>query len=268
MTDAATAMYRECTDRVTKSAGSGPAVLCAHGTLMDRTMFDPQLDALSDEYRIAAYDLRARTEHCHEPYDLGDLVEDCRAVQEALDLHKPVLVGMSMGGFLALRYALEYPETISGLVLIDSMAIAHPEDDIALYRDLVETVREEGSPTESLAETVTHFLFGPTTRGEQPDLVEKWVDRWATYPGEAIYHEVYSWLERPDVTEDIRTLGLPALVVYGEEDAAIAPDAGRRMADALGAPFELIPEAGHSANLERPEPVNRHLREFLETVYG
>lgn len=267
MTDPATEMYRRRADTQASVEGSGPALLCAHGTLMDRTMFQPQLEALAPEYQVAAYDLRARTEHCLTPYDLDDLVEDCRAVIEGLDLDEPVLAGMSMGGFMALRYALEYPETISGLVLIDSMAEPHPDDDVALYSEMIESVRDQPAPPQPLAETVTHFLFGETTREERPDLVDTWVERWRTYPGEAVYHEVQSWLEREDVSEKVQTVDLPALVVHGEEDPSIEPEYGESMADALDGRLELIPEAGHSSNLERPEPVNAAIADFLESVY-
>lgn len=265
--DPATAMYRVRADALATEAGDGPPVLCAHGSLMDRSMYAPQLDALSDDYRIAAYDLRARTERYHPRYDLWDLVEDCRAVMEGLDMDKPVLVGMSMGGFMALRFAMEYADQLSGLVLIDSMAEPHDPDDVELYRGMVEEVRDEAVAPRSLAETVTHFLFGETTREENPELVEHWVDRWATYPGEALYYEIESWLDRGDVTDDVADLDIPALVIHGEEDPSIDPEHGDQTAEELDANLEMIPEAGHTSNLERPELVNEAMRDFLESVY-
>ncbi len=267
MKDPATAMYRERADALSIEAGSGPALLCAHGTLMDKTMFQPQLDELSDTYRVAAYDLRARTERAYEPYDLFDLVEDCRAVMDGLAMEKPVLAGMSMGGFMALRLAIEYPDEISGLVLIDSASLPHPDDDIELYRGMIEQIRDDEMLPRSMGETVTHFLFGETTREQRSDLVEQWINRWETYPGEAVYQEVSSWLEREDVTPDLEALDIPALVVHGKEDESITPERARPMAEALDAIEVLVPEAGHSSNLEQPEPVNKAISEFLDTVY-
>lgn len=114
MPDTATAMYRERADVLTNEAGAGPELLCLHGTLMDRSMFRPQIAGLSGSYRVAACDLRARTERAYEPYDLDDLVEDCRAVIDGLGMEKPVVAGMSMGGFVALRFAIDYPDEIGG----------------------------------------------------------------------------------------------------------------------------------------------------------
>ncbi|MFT4946072.1 MAG: pimeloyl-ACP methyl ester carboxylesterase [Natronomonas sp.] len=81
-------------------------------------MLDPRIEALSDEYRVAAYNLRARTERA---YDLYDLVEDCRATIDGPGMDKPVVAGVSMGGFVAIRLAIEYPDDISGIVLVASL---------------------------------------------------------------------------------------------------------------------------------------------------
>ena len=267
MSDPATEMYRLRADALSTDVGSGPELLCAHGSLMDRTMYDPQIDALSGDYRVAAYDLRARTERFEGPYDLWDLVEDCRAVIAGLEMDQPVLAGMSMGGFVAMRFALEYPDAISGLVLIDSMAEPHDPDDVAVYREMVEENRSEEATPQPLAEAVTQFLFGETTREENPELVSKWVDRWTTYSGEALYHEIGSWLDREDVTDQLRDVDIPALVIHGEEDPSIDPEHGRHTAEALDADLAMIPEAGHTSNLERPAPVNEAIQEFLERVY-
>ena len=267
MPDPATAMYRERTDVLSTEAGAGPELLCAHGTLMDRTMFRPQIEGLSDDYRVAAYDLRARTERAYEPYDLDDLVEDCRAVIDGLDMDRPVVAGMSMGGFMAVRLAIEYPEAISGIVLIDSTSRPHPEEDIELYRGMIDQIEDAPQVPATMAETVTHFLFGETTREEKPELVEAWTDRWETYPGEAVYREVDSWLERPDVTDQLEGCDVPALVVHGEEDASIDLERVEPTVEALDADLSVIPKAGHSSNTEQPAAVNDAIGEFLEKVY-
>ena len=265
--DRSVARYRNRADTVTSDRGSGPPVVLAHGTLMDRTMFEPQLDALSEEYRAVAYDLRARTDRWGGPYDLYDLADDCAALLDALDIESCVLGGMSMGGFMALRFADRYPDRVDGLLLIDTTAGPHDDAEIERYREMIETARETGEVTEQLAEVVKHILFGETTIERAPDLVDGWVDRWLTYPGEAVYHEVESWLERPDFTGELGGIDVPALVVHGEEDIALEPARSDGLLEELDARRELIPEAGHSSNLERPETVNATFRRFLESVY-
>ncbi|MFB6141958.1 MAG: alpha/beta fold hydrolase [Halorientalis sp.] len=267
-TDPATALYRHRTETVSTDRGEGPPIVFSHGTLMDRTMFRPQIEALAGDYRTVAYQNRARTDQWQGPYDLDDLAADCRTLVDAKDLDSFVLAGMSMGGFMALRYALEYPDTLEGIVLIDSMATPHEESERETYTEWIETTRDAGEVPQQMADIVSNMLFGETTIAERPDLVEHWKDRWLTYPGAAIYAEVQSWLGREDVTDRLPEIDVPVLILHGEEDISIEPERAEPMLDHLpDARMETIPEAGHSSNLENPEPTNRALRSFLEEVY-
>lgn len=264
----ARAMFRHRTETLSVDRGEGPPIVFSHGTLMDWTMFQPQLEALSDEYRTIAYNHRARTEHFRGPYDLDDLADDCRTVVDAKGLDSFVLAGMSMGGFMALRYALRYPDTLDGIVLIDSMATPHSEDDREQYGEMIERARDAGTVPGMLADVVSNMLFGRTSIEQRPDLVEHWKNRWLTYSGRAVHDEVMSWLHRPGVEDRLDEIDVPTLIVHGEEDISIEPHEAEPMVEQLpDARMELIPEAGHSSNLENPEPVNAALRSFLAEVY-
>ncbi|MFC7175775.1 alpha/beta fold hydrolase [Halosegnis marinus] len=265
--DRGAARYTERPATVATDVGDGPAVVFAHGTLMDRTMFDPQLDALAGDYRCVAYDLRARTDRYADEYDLDDLADDYAALLDGLGIESAVLVGMSMGGFTALRAAEHHPDRVEAIVLVDSDAGTHSEADREQYGALIEQMKETGHPTESAVEVAKHQLFGETTRTEHPGLVEAWARKWDTYPGLAIHNEIASWLHRDDFTDRAADLDCPALVTHGTEDVSIAMEKAEATADALGADLARIPEAGHSSNLENPEATNEALREFLASVY-
>jgi pimeloyl-ACP methyl ester carboxylesterase len=259
--------YRVRPQTVVTDRGEGPPVVLCHGTLMDRTMFEPQVEALSDEYRVVAYDTRARTDRYAEAYDLYDLADDCAALMDATGIDSCVLGGMSMGGFMALRFAERYPERLEGLVFVDSTAGPHETQEREQYGEMIEMAREAGEIPEQLAEVIKPILFGNTTTQENHELVERWADRWLTYPGEAVYHEVNSWLERPDFTDELDDIDVPALVIHGEEDNALDPSRSDSLADRLDARRVIVPGAGHSSNLENPEPVNTAIREFLGEIY-
>jgi len=266
--DPATEMYRHRTETVSVERGDGPPVVFSHGTLMDRTMFDPQLEALSDDYRTIAYNSRARTDQWQGPYDLDDLARDCRALLEARDVDSCVLAGMSMGGFMALRFALEYPDVLEGIVLIDSMGTPHTEDEQDEYSQMTEQAAQAGEIPDQLAAVVSNLLFGRTSIEDRTDLVEHWKNRWLTYPGAAVQDEVASWLYRDGVKDRLGEIDVPVLAIHGEEDISIEADRAQETVDALpDARMERIPEAGHSSNLENPEPVNEEIRAFLEDVY-
>ena len=95
--------------------GSGPAVVFAHGTLMDKSMFEPQMQTLSQAYRVILFDSRARTGPWDSQWKIPDLVDDTLALLNNLGIERCVLAGMSVGGFMALDFALTHPDRLDGL---------------------------------------------------------------------------------------------------------------------------------------------------------
>jgi pimeloyl-ACP methyl ester carboxylesterase len=103
--------------------GSGPVIVFVHGAIVDHSQWTPQLEALSNENTTIAYDVRGhgRTGGSEtDSYSIDLFAEDLEAFTTALDLDKPVLCGLSMGGCIAQAYAARYPERIGGLVLADT----------------------------------------------------------------------------------------------------------------------------------------------------
>lgn len=258
--------YRQRPESVVTESGDGPPVVFVHGMLMDRTLFKPQLSALSDTYRTIAYDLRARTDRYEGPYDLPTLADDLAALLDALSIESIVLAGVSMGGFMALHFADRYPERIRGIILINSMAATHTEAEQEEYSQLAAQVREQG-PTDPLLDIGRVQMFGETTLETQPALVKHWVDRWRTYPGEAVYHEMHAWIDRADFTYKLSDITVPFLSVHGTEDSALAPERTESMLEELPCGRQvLIEDAGHSAPIEQPPPVNHAIRDFLSDI--
>jgi len=265
--DMATEMYRVRGETRATDRGDGRAVVFAHGNGFDRTMFAPQVEALSDEYRTVAYDQRSRTEFAAEAYDLRDCVEDCRALCDGLGIDSTVLVGLSYGGFVAMRLAVEYPELLEGLVLIDSRADPHPDHQREQYASLAESALEAGEIPDATYEVMLYNYFGETSRTERTDLVDRWDRRIRTYPVGAVYEELHCWLERDDFTDRLPEIDVPTLVLHGEEDVSIEPEHGERLAEGIpDARFETVPEAGHTPTLENPGAVTTEIRTFLEEL--
>ncbi len=246
-----------------EEAGAGPAVLFGHGTMMDRSMFDPQLEGLSDAYRVIAFDHRARTDHWEGPYSLDDLADDVVELLDSLGIERCVLGGMSMGGFMALRFALRHQGRLNGLVLIDTLAAAPRSPHEELFGNL----RDGGPLDESIVEWHADIVFGPTTKQGSPELVEHWKERWRGLTGASVYWESASWLRREDVAPRLPEITVPTLVIHGEEDEILPMAGAEQMAnDVQDGRLARIAGAGHTANTERPDEVNAALREFLETV--
>ncbi len=245
--------------------GSGPAVVFSHGTLMDATMFAPQLDHLAERgYRALAYNSRVLT-GAPAPHTLGDLVEDCRALLDDLGIGRCVLAGMSVGGFMALEFALAYPERLQGLILIAATSQAYTAEERAAYHGRFDDLDVDGMVPRDFAEWVAPFCFGETTLARNRPLVDHWIERWATtVPARAVLFQGRSWIDKEDITARLASVDVPALVVHGEEDVPLPIARALPMADALpDATLARVAQAGHSVNLEAPQAVNAAIAAFL-----
>src|SRR5437763_7314865 len=143
------------------TGGDGPAVLLIHGLLMDRTMFDPQVAALKDRYRLITPDLRShgRSEHRAEERTQWDLMEDNLTLLDHLGVERAVWGGVSQGGFQSLRAALKHPDRVSALVLIDTQAGAEDESRAPMYEAFAEVVATQGW-TDEILQHACVSMFG------------------------------------------------------------------------------------------------------------
>jgi pimeloyl-ACP methyl ester carboxylesterase len=247
--------------------GSGPAIVFMHGAVMDRTMFDAQLADLSDEYRVIAVNHRARTERWRGPYDLWDLADDLKALLDDLGVERPVVAGMSMGGYAALRFALRYPERTRGLIMIASTAVPNtPEEQVEFAKDFAKVENQPTVPRE-WAEWVASVVFGETTARTRPELVESWIEHWMGYSGPSLVEEANCWLVREDLTDRLSEIDAPALILHGAEDVAIPIDRAAPMKDQLpDARLVVVEGAGHTVNVEAAPEVNDRIRTFLREI--
>lgn len=249
------------------TGGDGAAVVLVHGFLMDRSMFAPQVKALRDLYRFITPDLRGHgeSENRAQEHTQWDMMEDHMALCDALGISRAVFGGVSQGGFQSLRAALKYPERVAGLILIDSQAGAEYEHSAPMYEAMSEVVASDGWNDEIL-QTATMSMFGESA---PESLKQTWVERWRAQPTHAAVQQMQAVTRREDLTDRLGEIKAPAVVIHGEEDAAI--DMGRAQALADGLPnlveFVKIPRAGHSSTVEQPEAVTEAIERFLQKVY-
>jgi 3-oxoadipate enol-lactonase len=241
------------------TGGDGPPVVLSHGFLMDHEMFAPQVEALSDTYRVITWDERGfgATEYDGEPFTYWDSAADCLGLLDHLGIESAVLGGMSQGGFLSLRAALTAPERVRALVLLDSQAgVDDPET--AAANDAMNHVWLTEGPSDELTAIVAGIII------DDPDHSPAWIAKWKARDKNA-FREPYQCLRtRDDITERLDEITCPVLVVHGTEDTAITMDRAELMAARLPGAGEVVKVAGaHAANLTNPVPVNAAINAFL-----
>jgi 3-oxoadipate enol-lactonase len=249
--------------RFEDSGGEGPAVILAHGFLMDREMFTPQVDALAPEFRVITWDERGfgETECDGEPFTYWDSARDCLALLDHLGIERAVVGGMSQGGFLSLRAALLEPERVRALVLIDTQAGAEDPEHLAGYRQMQQTWLEVG-PVDELAQAIAGLILGEEALNEQ------WIAKWRALPRDSMQAPGDCLFDREDISDRLGEISCPALVIHGTADLSIGTDRAEALCDGLSGCSEVvwIEGAPHASNLTHPAEANAALLEFLRAL--
>jgi pimeloyl-ACP methyl ester carboxylesterase len=245
------------------TGGRGPAVVLAHGFLMDCTMFDAQVAALSDTFRVVTWDERGfgQTEYDGKPFTYWDSANDCLALMTHLGIERAVVGGMSQGGFLSLRAALTAPERVRALVLIDTAADNDGPEILAGYRQMVDTWVTHG-PVDDLVNIIANIIIADAQ--ENP----KWIAKWKARPKESMVHPAGCLLDRDDISARLGEITCPALIIHGTNDTAISAERAEALQRGLrhAEPIVWVQGAAHAANLTHPTVVNPPLQAFLERV--
>ncbi len=246
--------------------GSGSPLVFGHGYLFDHTMYDGQAKDLSPDYRVVRFDWRAHglSETPEGRWTMEDQGGDFARVMDSLGIESAVVVGQSMGGMAALHLALEHPERVRGLVLIDTSAAAEAWYRRLKYAGLVTMVGLFGM-RRWILEQAAAVSFCRSFRRRHPETVQYWTGRWAGLNVDYLRRTVAVPVGRPSVVHRLHEIAAPALVIYGAEDRTTPFRDSRQLASGLRhARLEILPDTGHMSPIERPDKVSRLIRAFLQ----
>jgi len=243
------------------TGGNLPPVVLAHGLLMDHSMFAPQVEALGSRCRVITWDARCHgeTESTDDPFSYWDLADDLKGLLDHLGINKAVIGGMSQGGFIALRFALQHPERVSALILLSTQAGAEAREKIALYEPMLEVWEGEGL-NDQLGEVIASIILGNDWPGRGA-----WITKWRQRPRSLLRPAFNALATREALYDRLGEITAPSLVVHGTADAAIDLELAERLCSGLvnSRPLVTIEGGGHSCNLTHPPLVNLAVYEFL-----
>ena len=247
--------------------GEGPAVLFVHGYPLDRTLWQHQLGALTGFRRIAP-DLRGLglSDAPDLGYSMATYADDLAALLDALHVDQAVVVGLSMGGYIALEFARRYRARLRGLVLMDTRAEADAPEARKAREAATQVARERGAA--AIAAQMVPTLFAPGAAQTMPQVVDRVRAMMEAAPVKGIVGALAAMRDRADNTPFLRELGeIPTLVVVGEQDQTTPPRVVRGVAEGIpGAMLSVIPGAGHLPPVEQPLATTRVLTEFLQSL--
>ena len=252
--------------------GEGPPLVLIHGGLVDHQMWQPQVEPFSRKYKVITYDIRGhgRTGGSEKRgYSVQLLAEDLRALLEQLQVDKPVVCGLSLGGIVAQAYATSYPTDIAALILCDTAVSATltTSDKIQTYLigwSLAPSVRIMG------ARRFTDYSFGlaKLMRGEtwfgQNVEAQTYVQEAMRAFDTAEMAKIYDLLVRFR-TPELEKIKVSTLIINGEhESQSVFRHAEYLQKLISNTQASTIPDAGHLSNVENPEAFNERVLSFLK----
>jgi 3-oxoadipate enol-lactonase len=246
--------------------GSGLPVVFVHGFPLNRTMWEPQVGALVAECRCITVDCRGFGESPpKEPYSMDRYADDVIGVLDTLKIDRAVVVGLSMGGYIAFAMWRRHRERFRALVLADTRATADNAEGAQRRRDLIAIAHAQGST--AVANLQIAGLMGKTSREKRPDIYDAIHRMIAQAPVDGIAGASEAMLARPDSTPTLATIDVPTLVIVGDEDVVTPPKDAKAMHAAIpGSRIEILAGAGHLTNVERPAAFTAVVSEFLASL--
>jgi 3-oxoadipate enol-lactonase len=244
--------------------GVGRPLVLLHAFPLSREMWQPQIAALSRDFRVLAPDLPGfggTAGFADEP-SIDGMAIAVSELLDALSITEPVaLVGLSMGGYVAFAFARRYPDRLRALVLADTRA--EPDDETGkANRDKLIAFAKDHSAADVIDQMMPKML-SEETRSTRPQVVAEVRRIASAQPIGGIISALQALRDRPDARSGLDAIGIPTLVIVGAEDAVTPPAVAKDLAIKVSGSLEVIPGAGHLSNLEQPEIFSDVVRRFL-----
>lgn len=240
---------------------SGTPLVFVNSLGTDLRIWDAMLSSLTGTSPIIRYDKRGHglSDAPGGPYTIDQHTGDLMALLGHLGVREAIVVGISVGGMIALDFAAKYPGAVRALVLCDTAAKIGTASG---WNQRIRSVREQG--LEQMAETILARWFAPSFSRERPAEYRGYRNMLARSSGDG-YIATCEALRDADLRESVSAIQAKALILCGEEDPSTPPAVVRELADGLpDAQFDVIPGAAHLPCVEQPTATATRINRFLQ----
>ena len=249
---------------ILSGSNEAKAVVFVHGFPFDHIMWQRQVEELCKENLCVTYDIRGLGES-----NVGDgqfmlemFVDDLENIIDELKLNRPVLCGLSMGGYISLRAVERMQEKFSALILCDTKASA--DDNVGKLKRAAAIKQINSGEFNPFIESFVLNCFSEKFVRENNAEYRKVVERSKMKNQLGVKGCLLTMASRTDTTESLSKIKLPTLIICGSEDKLTPPDQMKKMAEQIpDAEFLLVNNAGHMTPIENPQVVNEAIKNFL-----
>lgn len=245
--------------------GQGLPVVLIHAFATDRMLWGSQVRALRGRYRIIAPDLRGfggSTPTDGSAVSMDRYADDIVALLDHLVIRSAVMGGISLGGYVALSFALRNPQRLAGLILANTRAGADNPEWASFREALVRDIEKRGAV--AVVENYGDKPFSPACPEAVKDRARKIMLR---QPVTGLASGTRGMAQRPDRLSALSGIRAPTLVIGGTQDAYIPSSEAEAMHRVIaGSTFVDIVGAGHLSNIDTPGEFNRIVDDFLQPI--
>lgn len=236
-----------------------PVLMLSNSLGTDLHMWDPQMPALTQHFRVVRYDSRGHGGSVADPgpYSIASLGADALAIMDALRLTRVYWMGLSMGGMVGQWLLAHAPERIERAVLANTSSYM---PDSRPWNARILAVQKNGMA--SVAQSVVDRWFTPDFQGRDPAAVERIATMLRHTPAQG-YIAAAAAVRDMDQRETVRLASRPTLVVAGSRDPATPPALVREIADSIAGAKYVELDAAHLSNIEQPEAFTKAVVAFL-----
>jgi pimeloyl-ACP methyl ester carboxylesterase len=254
-----------------RAIGEGPVVVLLHGVPFDGSLWKNQFDAFPG-YKLIIPDLpgSGRSEMIEDMSmeGMAECIKDI-IVHETASLyfksgerHSVIVIGHSMGGYIALSLAEKHPELLNGLGLFHSTAYADSDERKEGRKKTIKTIQEKGV-AEWVKASVPN-LFGPLVKNENAVMIDEEIANACNFSAEAIVNYQTAMMKRPDRTDVLKKAGVPVLFVLGKYDAVVALKDGIEQSSLADLNYiHVLENAGHVGMKEQVAETNTILENYI-----
>jgi 3-oxoadipate enol-lactonase len=249
-----------------RDIGRGPIIILIHGWSLNSTYWAPQIEFLSQNYRVIAYDWRGMgcSVGRQNAFGFQSLCDEARFVIGALcGDQKPTLIGHSLGGNIVLRLAIENSEQLSAIVVVDAPLPNRLKEEILL---IAFRLASERLSLKLMAAFARNLLWGVRFSLADPEIIAYWKTQFCSNSVPALINSCAAWARRPNPIPDLDKIKVRALLIAGEQDMVTGKDMKKLQQAWSGSQLHTIRNAGHMSFVEQPDEFNSIVGSFIESL--
>ena len=247
-------------------AGSGHPLVLVHGLTLDQRMWDDQFEPFAQHYRVVRYDARGYGRSAQLTGEPFDRANDLKGLLDYLGIPRAYVLGLSMGGSIAIEFARAFPQMTAAVIPVDTGLASYPfRTGWAAEFDAIFATGKATGAEAAKQQWLNSSLFAPAC--EQPTVAARLEQMVSEYSGWIFVNSSPPGLSKPSTPEQLADIQAPTLIILGERDLPefhnIAAVVQRLIPRARTV---VMPGVGHMSNMENPALFNQIVLQFLSTL--